>query len=89
MGGLDHCFGRYVFRGHYDCFACAQIKVRWDTPQHVLVDDPDPGSDGPEYIWPGKDYSNPRVLDFHTLNKPHEDMYDRTKVPRMPWCVRS
>ncbi len=35
----------------------------------------------------GKDYSNPRVLDFHNLNKPHEDMYDRSKVPRMPWCV--
>ena len=35
----------------------------------------------------GKDYSNPRVLDFHTLNKPEEDMYDRTKIPRMPWFV--
>lgn len=35
----------------------------------------------------GKDYSNPRVLDFHTLHKPEEDMYDRSKVPRMPWCV--
>jgi hypothetical protein len=35
----------------------------------------------------GKDYSNPRVSDFHTLNKPEEDMYDRTKTPRMPWCV--
>ena len=35
----------------------------------------------------GKDYSNPRVQDFHTLNKPHEDMYDRSKVPRMPWWV--
>ncbi|KAG6868613.1 hypothetical protein C0993_000416 [Termitomyces sp. T159_Od127] len=33
----------------------------------------------------GKDYSNPRVTDFHTLNKPEEDMYDRSKVPRMPW----
>ena len=76
---------------------------RWDTPQHVLVDDPEPGPEGPEYIWPGmllptsrespsdhptgKDYSNPRVLDFHTLHKPNEDMYDRTKVPRMPWWV--
>ncbi|TFK81830.1 phospholipase D [Polyporus arcularius HHB13444] len=69
-----------AFMGGLDhCFG------RWDTPQHVLVDDPDPGPDGPEYIWPGKDYSNPRVLDFHTLNKPHEDMYDRSKVPRMPW----
>lgn len=35
----------------------------------------------------GKDYSNPRISDFHTLSKPHEDMYDRSKVPRMPWYV--
>lgn len=35
----------------------------------------------------GKDYSNPRVLDFHTLHKPEEDMYDRSKIPRMPWYV--
>ncbi|GBE83213.1 Phospholipase D1 [Sparassis crispa] len=57
----------------------------WDTPQHVLVDDPDPVSGGSEHIWTGKDYSNPRIQDFHSLNKPDEDMYDRTKVPRMPW----
>ncbi|CDO70864.1 hypothetical protein BN946_scf184801.g57 [Trametes cinnabarina] len=69
-----------AFMGGLDhCFG------RWDTPQHVLVDDPEPGPDGPEYIWPGKDYSNPRILDFHALNKPHEDMYDRSKIPRMPW----
>jgi hypothetical protein len=37
----------------------------------------------------GKDYSNPRILDFHTLNKPHEDMYDRGKIPRMPWYIFS
>ena len=49
-----------------------------------MTDDPDSG-DLADAIWPGKDYSNPRMLDFHTLNKPHEDMYDRTKVPRMPW----
>lgn len=35
----------------------------------------------------GKDYSNPRIIDFFDLHKPEEDMYDRTKVPRMPWCV--
>ena len=33
----------------------------------------------------GKDYSNPRITDFFNLHKPEEDMYDRTKVPRMPW----
>jgi len=53
---------------------------RWDTPQHTLVDE----FEG-EQIWPGKDYSNPRISDFYTLNKPFEDMYDRTKVPRIPW----
>ncbi|KAI0771162.1 phospholipase D [Trametes elegans] len=69
-----------AFMGGLDhCFG------RWDTPQHILVDDPGPEQEGGEPIWPGKDYSNPRVLDFHTLNKPLEDMYDRTKVPRMPW----
>ncbi|KAF4577108.1 Phospholipase D1 [Pleurotus pulmonarius] len=68
-----------AFTGGVDlCFG------RWDTPQHVLVDDIDLDS-GASEIWPGKDYSNPRVMDFHALNKPEEDMYDRTKVPRMPW----
>ncbi|GAA6057144.1 hypothetical protein JCM3770_004845 [Rhodotorula araucariae] len=80
MGGIDLCFGR------------------WDTPGHVLVDDgPNPLKDGVDpktvshedaaktQIWPGKDYSNQRVLDFHTLSKPEEDMYDRSKVPRQPW----
>lgn len=36
-------------------------------------------------IWPGKDYSNPRVQDFSTLDKPYEDMYNRTLIPRMAW----
>lgn len=79
--------------------------LRWDTPQHVLNDDPgDEGHDVPDPIWngnnllnfilaqifwllAGKDYSNPRVSDFHTLTKPDEDMYDRTKVARMPWSA--
>lgn len=75
LGGVDLCFGR------------------WDTPDHVLTDDKPKAfysaADNPPYkptqIWPGKDYSNPRVQDFHTLDQPFEDMYDRTKVPRMPW----
>ena len=43
-----------------------------------------------EYLWgpfKGKDYSNPRISDFFNLHKPEEDMYDRTKVPRMPWYI--
>ncbi|THG97034.1 hypothetical protein EW026_g4898 [Hermanssonia centrifuga] len=59
-----------AFMGGLDlCFG------RWDTPQHVLVDDPE-NSDGGDVIWPGKDYSNPRIVDFHQLSKPDEDMHD-------------
>ena len=75
VGGIDLCFGR------------------WDTPQHTVVDDKLTGfelSDAPKdadhcQLWPGKDYSNPRVQDFYALDKPYEEMYDRAKVPRMPW----
>ncbi|EKG10756.1 hypothetical protein MPH_12139 [Macrophomina phaseolina MS6] len=75
-GGVDLCFGR------------------WDTPKHVLNDDKLTGfeldNDLPKdsehcQMWPGKDYSNPRVHDFYALDKPYEEMYDREKVPRMPW----
>ncbi|KAL8687167.1 MAG: hypothetical protein Q9218_006587 [Villophora microphyllina] len=75
VGGIDLCFGR------------------WDTPQHTVVDDKLTGfelSDMPKdadhcQLWPGKDYSNPRVQDFYALDKPYEEMYDRSKVARMPW----
>ncbi|KAF2663391.1 phospholipase D [Microthyrium microscopicum] len=74
-GGVDLCFGR------------------WDTPQHNVCDDKLTGFEDGDFprdsencqIWPGKDYSNPRVQDFFGLEKPYDEMYDRTKVPRMPW----
>ncbi|RDW60983.1 phospholipase-like protein D1 [Coleophoma cylindrospora] len=75
VGGIDLCFGR------------------WDTPQHSVVDDKPTGfeqSDLPKdadhcQLWPGKDYSNPRVQDFYKLQEPYAEMYDRSKTPRMPW----
>ena len=75
VGGIDLCFGR------------------WDTPRHELADDKLTGfedTDVPKdsdhcQVWPGKDYSNPRVQDFYGLDNPYEEMYDRSKVPRMPW----
>lgn len=71
MGGFDLCFGR------------------WDTSEHVLVDDNPSGfkegSVGDPQVWPGKDYSNPRVQDFFKLDKPYEDLHDRSQIPRMPW----
>ena len=75
VGGIDLCFGR------------------WDSPQHSLIDDKPTGFEMDEQprdadhtqLWPGKDYSNPRVQDFFSLREPYKEMYDRTKVPRMPW----
>ncbi|KAH9825830.1 Phospholipase D Active site motifs, partial [Teratosphaeria destructans] len=76
VGGVDLCFGR------------------WDDPCHSLTDDKftgfEPNFEGPRdthhcQVWPGKDYSNPRVQDFYALDRPYEEMYDRAKVPRMPW----
>ncbi|KAI9891515.1 MAG: Phospholipase D1 [Vezdaea aestivalis] len=75
VGGIDLCFGR------------------WDTPQHSVTDDKLTGYEASEapkdadhcQLWPGKDYSNPRIQDFYSLDKPYEEMYDRTKVARMPW----
>ncbi|KAI9373238.1 hypothetical protein BJX61DRAFT_396474 [Aspergillus egyptiacus] len=75
VGGIDLCFGR------------------WDTPQHQLTDDKPTGFEKPGepkdvdncQLWPGKDYSNPRIQDFYDLDKPYEEMYDRNVVPRMPW----
>ncbi|RDI82881.1 hypothetical protein Vi05172_g7070 [Venturia inaequalis] len=82
---IDHCV---AFCGGVDlCFG------RWDTPNHPIADDKLTGfeqTDQPKdadhcQLWPGKDYSNPRVQDFYKLNQPYEEMYDRNKVPRMPW----
>lgn len=81
LGGVDLCYGRY------------------DTPDHVLTDDYEQpfdsrvrvndnkkGTSHQAYqIFPGKDYSNPRVKDFSELDQPFKDMYDRSIVPRMPW----
>lgn len=75
VGGIDLCFGR------------------WDTPQHRLTDDNPTGFETAEMpkdsdhcqLWPGKDYSNPRIQDFYELDKPYEEMYDRNTIPRMPW----
>lgn len=73
-GGLDLCFGR------------------WDTWEHSIIDDAavpfwteEHSPPEPTQLIPGKDYSNPRVHDFFSLDKPFEDMYDRFTTPRMPW----
>ena len=66
-GGVDLCFGR------------------WDTPEHRVTDDKATGFESEDFprdsdhcqLWPGKDYSNPRIQDFFQLDKP----YDATTSP--------
>ncbi|RMX70359.1 hypothetical protein DD238_000225 [Peronospora effusa] len=52
---------------------------RYDHQGHPISDP----SDDP--VWRGKDYSNPIIKDFVRVNKPFEDLIDRSSQPRMPW----
>lgn len=36
-------------------------------------------------LWLGKDYTNFIVKDFYDLERPYQDLIDRTTTPRMPW----
>ncbi|XP_043803010.1 phospholipase D2 isoform X1 [Apis laboriosa] len=36
-------------------------------------------------LWLGKDYVNFIVKDFNDLEKPYQDLIDRSTTPRMPW----
>lgn len=89
MGGLDLCFGRYDTPAH----------VLTDDVDEDYHPRPDGGSrkqhpellgpateDGKEaHIWPGQDYANERVAEWSDLTKPAQDLFDRTRFPRMPW----
>ncbi|CAI2169391.1 2838_t:CDS:10 [Funneliformis geosporum] len=69
---------RIAFIGGLDlCFG------RYDTHQHELVD-VSPATDNLS-IWPGQDYSNPRVKDFVNVAKYDAEIIDKTRIPRMAW----
>ncbi|KAI7733481.1 hypothetical protein M8C21_033721 [Ambrosia artemisiifolia] len=67
---VDH---QICFLGGLDlCFG------RYDTIEHKL-------SDRPPFIWPGKDYYNPRESEPNSWVDTMSDELDRRKYPRMPW----
>jgi len=87
MGGFDLCYGRWDTPGH--SLVDDQPKGYDDIEKVFEEGGPSDEQAEEDYqIWPGKDYSNQRASDFHNLNRPGEDMYDRTKVPRQPWFVQ-
>ncbi|XP_076958230.1 phospholipase D zeta 1-like isoform X1 [Bidens hawaiensis] len=67
---VDH---QICFLGGLDlCFG------RYDTIEHKV-------SDRPPFIWPGKDYYNPRESEPNSWVDTMTDELDRRKYPRMPW----
>ncbi|KAI7907558.1 uncharacterized protein BX663DRAFT_547271 [Cokeromyces recurvatus] len=70
---------RLAFIGGLDlCFG------RYDTHNHPLSDYPSEGHD--HEVFPGQDYSNPRVKDFiNVVQQFHKTLVDRHVTPRMPW----
>jgi phosphatidylserine/phosphatidylglycerophosphate/cardiolipin synthase-like enzyme len=52
---------------------------RYDNHHHVLLDKD-------KQIFPGQDYSNPRVGDFRNVDREWQnDVLDRSNTPRLPW----
>ncbi|KAF9902851.1 hypothetical protein BX616_001791, partial [Lobosporangium transversale] len=68
---------RLAFIGGLDlCFG------RYDSRTHQLSDYHPSGSGT---IWPGQDYSNPRIKDFVNVKEYHSDLIERKLLSRMPW----
>ncbi|KAJ5098105.1 hypothetical protein N7532_005106 [Penicillium argentinense] len=70
--------GQTAFMGGLDlCFG------RWDTHQHAISDlHP---SDLNETVFPGQDYNNSRVLDFHDVVHWENNQLERKAMSRMGW----
>lgn len=84
MGGFDLCFGRYDTPAHV---LVDDLDVDYQKGDHKDENLLGPANkDGKEaHIWPGQDYANERVAEWSDLTKPAEDLFDRTRFPRMPW----
>ena len=57
---------------------------RYDTNDHP-INEPVSGTDNPEYLFPGIDYSNARIRDFDKVGEYLKESSERGKEARMPW----
>ncbi|KAF1811522.1 putative phospholipase PldA, partial [Eremomyces bilateralis CBS 781.70] len=56
---------------------------RWDLNQHPLADLHPAGA---KYeIWPGQDFNNNRILDFHDVQDWEQNQVSKAEYGRMPW----
>ena len=56
---------------------------RWDTHQHAIADVHPTNLD--DIVFPGQDYNNSRVLDFHDVVHWEKNQLDRKRTSRMGW----
>jgi len=57
---------------------------QWDTKRHLLTDHEYCDSQHEMTIWPGKDYTNPRIQQFSNLQEFDKTLLDRDSEPRLP-----
>ncbi|XP_054000533.1 phospholipase D2 [Hylaeus anthracinus] len=70
-----------------DTVDCATVETPIETNESMVSDEVDTFSQypGTAKLWLGKDYTNFIVKDFNDLEKPYQDLVDRSTTPRMPW----
>ncbi|KAI5304648.1 hypothetical protein KEM56_006204 [Ascosphaera pollenicola] len=56
---------------------------RWDTHDHPLSDVHP--TEVRDEIWPGQDFNNNRIMDFHSVEDWAANQLDKTRYARMPW----
>ncbi|XP_031103467.1 phospholipase D zeta 1-like isoform X1 [Ipomoea triloba] len=71
---------KIVIVDHHICFIGGLDLCfgRYDTVEHKI-------GDYPPFLWPGKDYYNPRESEPNSWEDAMRDELDREKYPRMPW----
>ncbi|CEP06786.1 hypothetical protein [Parasitella parasitica] len=93
----DHTFGNdntVLFWSHHEKIVVVDNRLafiggldlcfgRYDTHNHSLSDYPAEGHD--REVFPGQDYSNPRVKDFVNVAQFDKTLVDKKVTPRMPW----
>ncbi|XP_043259352.1 phospholipase D2 [Colletes gigas] len=70
-----------------DVVDCNTVETPIEPNESVIYDEVDTFSEypGTAKLWLGKDYTNFIVKDFNDLEKPYQDLVDRSTTPRMPW----
>ncbi|CAK9803892.1 Phospholipase D1 [Anthophora quadrimaculata] len=63
------------------------VQTPIESSESTLSNEQDVFSEYPGVakLWLGKDYTNFIVKDFNDLEKPYQDLIDRSTTPRMPW----